>query len=74
MMTARPAPIPAERLRIVPANEASWDDLVAIFDTSDYPSRCLCQRSGGSVPFRTLSFRPGRLHVACEEGPDEQHR
>src|SRR5262249_2970079 len=44
MMPAGPAPIPAERLRIVPANEASWDDLVAIFGTSDYPSRCLCQR------------------------------
>ena len=31
-------------LTIVPANEASWDDLVAIFGTSDYPSQCQCQR------------------------------
>lgn len=33
-----------EQLRIVPANEASWDDLAAIFGTTDYPSRCQCQR------------------------------
>lgn len=37
-------PFSAERVRIVPANEASWDDVAAIFGTSDYPSRCLCQR------------------------------
>src|SRR2546426_612389 len=29
---------------IVPANEASWDDIVAIFGTADYPGRCRCQR------------------------------
>jgi GNAT superfamily N-acetyltransferase len=33
-----------EHLRIVPANQASWDDLVAIFGTTDYPGRCQCQR------------------------------
>ena len=38
------APIRAERLTIVPANEASWLDLVAIFGTSDYTGRCQCQR------------------------------
>jgi GNAT superfamily N-acetyltransferase len=37
-------PVTAERLIIVPANEASWDDLAAIFGTADYPSRCRCQR------------------------------
>ena len=31
-------------LTIVPANEASWDDLAAVFGNSDYPARCLCQR------------------------------
>lgn len=31
-------------VRIVPANEASWEDLVAIFGTADYPGRCRCQR------------------------------
>ncbi|MBO0841120.1 MAG: GNAT family N-acetyltransferase [Sciscionella sp.] len=33
-----------ERLRIVPANEASWDDLRAVFGDRDYAARCLCQR------------------------------
>jgi GNAT superfamily N-acetyltransferase len=31
-------------LSIVPANEASPDDITAIFGTSDYPARCQCQR------------------------------
>jgi GNAT superfamily N-acetyltransferase len=31
-------------VRIVPANEASWEDIVAIFGTADYPGRCRCQR------------------------------
>ncbi len=29
---------------IVPANEASWADVAAIFGKTDYPSRCQCQR------------------------------
>jgi GNAT superfamily N-acetyltransferase len=41
---AREVPIPAERLRIVPANEASWEDIDAIFGTADYAARCRCQR------------------------------
>lgn len=28
---------------VVPANEASWDDLTAIFGSTDYPGRCQCQ-------------------------------
>jgi GNAT superfamily N-acetyltransferase len=43
MTAAMPAPIPAERLTIVPANEASWGDLAAIFSARE-ASRCLCQR------------------------------
>jgi len=43
-MRAVRAPIAAEQLTIVPANEASCDDVAAIFGTADYPSRCLCQR------------------------------
>jgi GNAT superfamily N-acetyltransferase len=37
------APITAEQLTIVPANQASWADLQAIFGTSGYPGRCNCQ-------------------------------
>ena len=44
MTAAVKAPIAAERLTIVPANRASWDDLAAVFGTADYPSRCRCQR------------------------------
>ena len=36
-------PIRAGQLTIVPANEASWDDLAAIFGTTD-AGRCQCQR------------------------------
>ncbi|MFB6398138.1 GNAT family N-acetyltransferase [Polymorphospora lycopeni] len=36
-------PVPADRLTVVPANEALWDDLVAIFGTAD-AGRCQCQR------------------------------
>jgi GNAT superfamily N-acetyltransferase len=41
---ARTASIAAERLTIVPANHASWEDLSAVFGTADYPARCQCQR------------------------------
>jgi GNAT superfamily N-acetyltransferase len=36
-------PIRADQLAIVPANQASWADIAAIFGTSD-PGRCQCQR------------------------------
>ncbi|MDQ3709680.1 MAG: GNAT family N-acetyltransferase [Actinomycetota bacterium] len=38
------APILAAQLTIVPANEAPWDDLAAVFGSADYPARCHCQR------------------------------
>ncbi len=44
MMTAMQTLIPAEQMMIVPASEAPWDDLAAIFGTADYPGRCQCQR------------------------------
>jgi GNAT superfamily N-acetyltransferase len=37
-------PFSVERVRIVPANEAPWEDLRAVFGTADYPARCQCQR------------------------------
>ncbi len=37
------APISPEKLTIVPANQASWNDLQAIFGTSD-AGQCQCQR------------------------------
>lgn len=44
MMTVMDMPIAADQLVIVPANEASWDGLAAIFGTTDYLGRCQCQR------------------------------
>jgi GNAT superfamily N-acetyltransferase len=38
------APIDADQVRTVPANEASWEDLLAVFGIADYSGRCLCQR------------------------------
>lgn len=37
-------PVPDDQVTIVPASEASWEDLQAIFGTADYPSKCQCQR------------------------------
>jgi GNAT superfamily N-acetyltransferase len=51
-------------VRIVPANEASWEDLQAVFGTRGDPSRCWCQRykmlpreSWASVGVEELAFR-----------------
>src|SRR4029453_7434710 len=51
-------------VRIVPANEASWEDLQTVFGTRGDPSRCWCQRykmqpreSWASVSAEELAFR-----------------
>jgi len=51
-------------LRIVPANEASWDDVQAVFGERGDPHRCQCQRykmspgeSWASVGWEELAFR-----------------
>ena len=44
MMAVVQAPFSTEQVTIVPANTASWDDLVAIFGTTDYAGQCQCQR------------------------------
>jgi GNAT superfamily N-acetyltransferase len=38
------APIEPSQVTIRPANEATWDDLTAIFGKADYAARCRCQR------------------------------
>ena len=54
----------APALTIVPANEASWEELQAVFGTRGDPSRCWCQRykmqpreSWASVGADELAFR-----------------
>lgn len=43
MSSAKDGPVRADQLRIVPANEASWEDVCAVFGAAD-PARCCCQR------------------------------
>lgn len=38
------APLAPDQLTVVPANEACWDDLTAVFGSTDYPGLCQCQR------------------------------
>lgn len=66
-------PFSTEQLTVVPANEASWDDLMAIFGTKD-AGLCLCQRlkvRGWIWRDSTLSERATMLadQTACDE-PD----
>src|SRR5262249_24108687 len=64
------APISEEQLSIVPANQASWDDITAIFATSD-PGQCQCQRykvigwiwRDSTLPERTVALR---TQTACD--------
>jgi GNAT superfamily N-acetyltransferase len=37
-------PVTREQVRIVPASQAGWEDLAAIFGTTGYPGGCQCQR------------------------------
>jgi len=62
LRTMEAAPTPP--VTIIPANEATWDDLQAVFGTRGDPSRCQCQRfkmwpgeSWASVGAEELAFR-----------------
>lgn len=73
-MTVLLPPIADEQLTIVPANQASWGDVAAIFGTADYPARCQCQRlkvAGWIWRDSTLEQRMAmlRAQTACGE-PD----
>jgi GNAT superfamily N-acetyltransferase len=57
-MSAAPSPI-----RVVPANEATWEDIQAVLGTRGEPARCQCQwykipeREWRSVPHEERAFR-----------------
>jgi GNAT superfamily N-acetyltransferase len=53
-------PVTAEQLTIVPANQAAWEDLQAVFGTTGDTARCWCQR-----------FRMLPKESWASEGPDE---
>jgi GNAT superfamily N-acetyltransferase len=64
-------------LRIVPASQASCDDIAAIFGTGDYPGRCQCQRYKVTGPFwrdSTQQQRAARLReqTGCGEADARQ--
>lgn len=69
-------PITPDQVRIVPANEASWDDLQTIFGTTGYATRCQCQRlkvagwiwRDSTLEQRTEMFRS---QTACDN-PDAE--
>ena len=55
------AAAPAAEYSIVPANQASWEDLFAIFGTRGYTATCQCQRfKVGPYPWR-LGDVPARV-------------
>src|ERR1044071_9143934 len=55
---------------IVPANEASWDDLQAVFGTRGDPSRCWCQRFKMAPGESWASVGASRLaHRLRQEAP-----
>jgi GNAT superfamily N-acetyltransferase len=64
----------ATELSIVPANQASWEDLLAIFGMRGYPSTCLCQRfkagPAGWTPMPVYE-RAFRLRVESNCGEPE---
>ena len=63
-MTATHEPFDDRQLRIVPANQATWRDLAAVFGTADYPAHCQCQRfktTGWIWRETTLEQRQSRL-------------
>jgi GNAT superfamily N-acetyltransferase len=55
-------PITPAQLGIIPANQASWADLRAVFGTADYPGMCYCQH-----------YKTGDCHWSSLSG-EERHR
>jgi len=53
-------PVTAEQLKIVPASQAAWEDLQAVFGTAGDTARCWCQR-----------FRMLPKESWASEGPEE---
>jgi GNAT superfamily N-acetyltransferase len=61
----------------VPANEARWEDVEAVFGTADYPFRCQCQRfkvTGWLWRDTVLEERIAmhRTSTACDD-PEAEH-
>jgi GNAT superfamily N-acetyltransferase len=67
-------PVQAGQLTIVPANEASWADVQAVFGTADYPARCFCQRfKVRDCHWRSLSDQERRDRLREQTGCGDPH-
>ena len=54
-------------MRVVPANEASWEDLQAVFGMRGYPARCQCQRYKiGHAGWTPVPVEERALHLRME--------
>src|SRR4051794_19780337 len=63
--------------RVVPANEASWEDLQLIFGDSGYPAACQCQRykmgqAGYAPQPREARAEALRMQTHCDERESEE--
>lgn len=66
-MTPAKEPVDAGQVTIVPANEASWGDLAAIFGTADYAASCKCQRFKIPGWIWRDSTPEGRSEMLCQQ-------
>ena len=72
MTRAWPVPTDGATVRIVPANESSWDDLQAVLGAADYAHHCQCQRQvwadrlWWSMPFEERALHLRRQTAAGE--------
>jgi GNAT superfamily N-acetyltransferase len=66
------SPAARSHITILPANEASWEDIRAVFGTRGVPSRCLCQwprirdKDWSAVPVEVRAERL-REQTACDQ-------
>jgi hypothetical protein len=60
-------------MRIVPANEASWEDLQTVFGTRGAAAHCQCQRyklrPREAFSKHPVAERAARLRAACSPRP-----
>ena len=68
---AKTVPVTADQLTIVPANEASWADLQAVFGLADYPGRCYCQRYRSEEWHWSLSTEERRSRLRRQTNCDD---
>ncbi len=65
-------PFTRDEVTIVPANEATWDDLAAVFGTAGYAANCMCQRLKTTEwLWRVTTLEERRAMLAADTGCDD---